>query len=93
MAEVVVLGAGMVGCAIAADLRDENKVTVVDRDAEALRQLAARHSVETVEADLSDAVRVREVVESQPLRPARDSGRDCLAVHAHLAAPLTAGGS
>ena len=53
---VTVLGAGMVGSAIARDLAGERRfrVTAVDRDAAALQRLAARAPVDTAAADLSD---------------------------------------
>ena len=53
---VTVLGAGMVGSAIARDLAGDAglRVTAVDRDAAALQRLAARAPVDTAAADLSD---------------------------------------
>lgn len=53
---VTVLGAGMVGSAIARDLAADKRlrVTSIDRDEAALQRLAARAPVTTVAADLAD---------------------------------------
>ncbi len=61
---ITVLGAGLVGSAIVADLaRDgEFEVTAVDRDGSALSRLAGVPGVRTVEADLSAAENVRGIV-------------------------------
>lgn len=59
--KIVVLGAGRVGSAIAADLVAEVdfEVTVVDRSAAALERLSSGPAARTVEADLADPSRVR----------------------------------
>lgn len=62
MKKITVLGAGLVGKAIAADLCPDFDVTAVDVDAAALARLRARYSVKTVEANLADAEAVRRVV-------------------------------
>ena len=70
MKRVMVLGSGMVGSVIAADLvagRDEGdafEVTVADRSDEALARVRTRcgDKVRTVKADLSDPARVTELV-------------------------------
>ena len=51
---VVVLGAGLVGGAIAVDLHRDFNVTSVDLDQEALGRLNREHGIKTVTADLSD---------------------------------------
>lgn len=51
---VVVLGAGLVGGAIAADLHRDFEVTSVDRSREALKKLSSAYGIKTVAADLSD---------------------------------------
>lgn len=63
MPKVLVLGAGRVGTAIAADLAADFEVTVSDRSRAALDAVAARcgGGLATVAADLSDAQRVREL--------------------------------
>ncbi|MFG0252662.1 MAG: saccharopine dehydrogenase C-terminal domain-containing protein [Phycisphaerales bacterium JB038] len=55
MARMLVLGSGMVGSVIAADLSADadHQVTVADVNAEALERLRARHALETIQADLS----------------------------------------
>src|SRR5688572_16646933 len=61
MTRVLVLGAGMVGSAIAMDLAapaGEFRVTVADRDAAALERLAGRFAVQTHCADMGDPVAV-----------------------------------
>jgi len=67
MTDCIVLGAGMVGRVIAADLVNEglDRVVVADRDDAALRQAARRAGgrVETVRADLADPAEVRRLVE------------------------------
>jgi lysine 6-dehydrogenase len=50
---IAVLGAGMVGRAIASDLSREHSVISADIDTEALELLARRASVETMQADLT----------------------------------------
>jgi lysine 6-dehydrogenase len=57
---ITVLGAGMVGSAIARDLARESafRVTAVDRDGEALGRLSTLAPVATVNADLSDQAAV-----------------------------------
>ena len=61
-ADVIVIGGGMVGSVMAADLAREPglTVTLADRSPAALERARARSSaIETVEADLSDPARVR----------------------------------
>ncbi len=62
MKKVVVLGAGMVGSAIAADLAQEYAVTAVDADAGRLGALAVAHPLATQVADLRDPAAVRAAV-------------------------------
>ncbi|MCX7706762.1 MAG: saccharopine dehydrogenase NADP-binding domain-containing protein [Anaerolineae bacterium] len=59
---VVVLGAGMVGSAIAADLCREYQVTAADVDLGRLTALAQAHPLDTRAVDLSDAETVRLLV-------------------------------
>lgn len=53
MKQVLVLGAGMVGSAIAADLSATCRVTAADIDVDRLDALKKKHPVDTVPADLS----------------------------------------
>lgn len=62
MKKVTVLGAGMVGSAIGADLARECAVTVVDADPGRLQQLAAGHPVAAYRANLRDPQAVRDAV-------------------------------
>lgn len=55
MKRIVVLGAGMVGSAIAADLCEEYQVTAVDADRDRVEALARRHAVTPQVADLTEA--------------------------------------
>jgi lysine 6-dehydrogenase len=64
---VTILGAGMVGSAMAADLCHDYEVTSVDIDAARLADLAARCPVAVMPADLADAGAVREGVRSADL--------------------------
>lgn len=66
MSKIVVLGAGMVGRAIARDLAARHMVTSVDRDARALEQLEA-DGITGVAADLSDRAAVEEAIRSAEL--------------------------
>jgi lysine 6-dehydrogenase len=61
MSKVVVLGAGMVGAAMAADLATSHQVLSVDRDAARLAGLAGRFPLETRAADLSRAEVIADV--------------------------------
>lgn len=59
MKRVVILGAGMVGGAMAVDLCREYEVTSVDTDGERLAALAAAHPLRTLVSDLSDPAAVK----------------------------------
>jgi lysine 6-dehydrogenase len=67
--KVVVLGAGMVGAAIARDLADDGdlRVDVADVHSEPLERVAARAKVGTVRADLTNADAVRRLVGASDL--------------------------
>jgi lysine 6-dehydrogenase len=67
MKRVVVLGAGMVGAAMAADLATSCQVVSVDRDGERLAWLAARYPIATQVADLADPAAVTDAVRSADL--------------------------
>lgn len=65
MSKVVVLGAGMVGSAIALDLVEDHEVTSIDIDESSLNRLHERNSsVQIKKADLSDAAGIGKVIES-----------------------------
>ncbi len=61
MKKVIVLGAGLVGNAIAADLNKQHDVVSADLSAESLRKPAAL-GIPTVQADLSDSSRLKTLV-------------------------------
>lgn len=60
--KVVVLGAGMVGRAMAIDLGKQHKVLSVDRDVSALAFLSNHENLATAQADLADADAVTKVI-------------------------------
>ena len=53
--KIVVLGAGMIGSAIAADLAADYDVTAVDANENALKEARQRSKIKTVQTDLSKA--------------------------------------
>lgn len=67
MAKIVVLGAGMVGSAIARDLNKKNEVTSADYNAATLENLQKRFGIKTQQADLSNAKEVKKVIEKADL--------------------------
>ncbi|MCX7671159.1 MAG: saccharopine dehydrogenase NADP-binding domain-containing protein, partial [Anaerolineae bacterium] len=67
MSRIVVLGAGMVGSAMAADLCHEHQVLVADVNAGRLADLIERYPLEAAVADLSDAETIRRVIRSADL--------------------------
>jgi lysine 6-dehydrogenase len=63
MKSIIVLGAGMVGSAMAIDLSPHFAVTVADVSAEALKRLQQRvPTIKVVEADLRDEVLLRNLI-------------------------------
>ncbi len=60
--KVVVLGAGMVGRAMAIDLSQQNDVLSVDRDQRALARLGNHSNLTTSQADLGDKSSVSDVI-------------------------------
>jgi len=67
MKRIVVLGAGMVGAAMAADLCQDYQVTAVDVNRGRVESLAVHHGLTPRVADLADAAAVREVVRGADL--------------------------
>lgn len=63
MAKIVVLGAGMVGSAIARDLNKKHQVTSVDYDTTTLKNLQKRFGLKTQQADLSNVKEIKRVIE------------------------------
>ncbi len=67
MKTIIVLGAGMVGRAIAVDLAKRCDVTAVDVNEQALARLREEHSIQTVVADLSRTETLRRLVSDYDL--------------------------
>ncbi len=65
--KIVVLGAGMVGSAIAVDLSRDYQVTAVDVDRPRVDALAAPHPIIPQTADLSDAEAIRRAIRDADL--------------------------
>lgn len=62
MADIILLGAGRVGRAIASDLCKDYNLTVADINDEALSQLERQYSLNTVKADLADHNKLKELI-------------------------------
>ena len=67
MKKVIVLGAGLVGKAIAIDLSKNFQVTAADINAENLNKLQAHQSIEEMKIDLSNLDAVKEIVSDYDL--------------------------
>lgn len=67
MKKITVLGAGLVGSAIAADLAEEFEVTAVDTDTENLSALKNKYPVNTIPADLLFEFEIDKVVANADL--------------------------
>ena len=65
--KITVLGCGLIGKTIAADLCRDYDVISVDNNADSLIQIHALHPVKTIQTDLSDAPSVRKVIEDADL--------------------------
>jgi len=64
MKKVLVLGGGMVGSAIAADLCNEFNVTLADIDAKRLKYLKSLYPLKTLVSDLSEEGKISELVKN-----------------------------
>src|SRR5690242_10661038 len=64
--KIIVLGAGLVGKAIAIDLAKDHSVTSADIQEEALQQVTA-HGISTVRTDLSDGQQLANLVKDYDL--------------------------
>lgn len=62
MKKIIVLGTGMVGGAMAADLCKDYEVTCADLSVEALEKIASKYSVSIVPADLSKPSVIKELI-------------------------------
>jgi saccharopine dehydrogenase-like NADP-dependent oxidoreductase len=54
MGKILILGAGMVGKAMATDLAERHQVTATDIDRKALQTLSGRRNIQTAELDVTD---------------------------------------
>jgi lysine 6-dehydrogenase len=65
--KIIVLGSGLVGAPMALDLArgNEFKVTVADISPESLQNCAVNKAIQTIQADLSDVARVKELAADQ----------------------------
>ena len=54
MKKIIILGAGMIGSAIAFDLSSRYNVTIVDIDKSKLKKLAEKYSIKTIQEDISN---------------------------------------
>jgi len=62
--KIIVLGAGLVGNAIAIDLNKKFDVTSADISAEALRPLSENHKIKTIQADLSTEKSIKSIIKN-----------------------------
>ncbi|HEX7411848.1 MAG TPA: saccharopine dehydrogenase C-terminal domain-containing protein [Bacteroidales bacterium] len=67
MKKIVVLGAGMVGSAIAIDLSKNFDVTSVDINKEALDHLSRKHNIKTTQFDISQSEKLKEIIKDADL--------------------------
>jgi saccharopine dehydrogenase-like NADP-dependent oxidoreductase len=67
MKKITVLGAGMVGRAIAADLSKNYNVTLCDINEERLGELSSEISIQTMKKNLSDKSQVKEAIKEAGL--------------------------
>lgn len=67
MKKIIVLGCGMVGSAIAADLKKKHDVTAADKDSEKLNKLSKKYSLKTIRTDLASADEITELVKDYDL--------------------------
>ena len=67
--KIIVLGSGLVGAPMAMDLAKDPQfdVTVADISSESLKKCALNKSIKTIQADLADAVKVKELVSGQDM--------------------------
>jgi len=61
--KIIVLGAGMVGSAIAADLKPDYNVCCADINPEALKIISNKYKIKTLECDFSNLRQVKKIIE------------------------------
>jgi saccharopine dehydrogenase-like NADP-dependent oxidoreductase len=62
MKSITVLGAGMIGSAIAADLSVQHKVSIADLNSGRLQELNNKYEIEMIAADLSDTENIKRII-------------------------------
>ena len=62
MKKIIVLGAGMVGSAIAIDLSNNFDVTSVDINQEALENLSKNHNIKIRQFDISQSEKLKDII-------------------------------
>ncbi len=67
MTKIIVLGAGMVGSAIAVDLSKSYRVKVADIDSDKLKRLKKFHKLETVQTDLFIPENIKQAISDSDL--------------------------
>ncbi|MFZ0454383.1 MAG: saccharopine dehydrogenase C-terminal domain-containing protein [Ignavibacteriaceae bacterium] len=67
MNKIIILGAGMIGSAIAFDLSSQYSITVVDIDKSKLAKLAKKYSVKTIREDISNQSALKRIVKPYDL--------------------------
>ncbi|MBI5219124.1 MAG: saccharopine dehydrogenase NADP-binding domain-containing protein [Bacteroidia bacterium] len=67
MKNIIILGAGMVGSAMAIDLSKKHQVTSADINKEALSALKKGHKIKTIHQDLSDKKELAKIIKNYDL--------------------------
>ncbi len=67
MKKITVLGGGMVGSAIAADLAKKYEVTLCDINEDRLKELSSRLSIKTIKKNLADKSQIKEAIKEADL--------------------------
>ena len=67
MKQIIILGAGMIGSAIAFDLSNQYSITVVDIDKNKLTELAKKCSVKTIREDIANKTTLERIVKPYDL--------------------------
>ena len=67
MKKITVLGGGMVGSAIAADLAKKYEVTLCDINEDRLKELSSRLSIKTIKKNLTDKSQIKEAIKEADL--------------------------
>jgi lysine 6-dehydrogenase len=63
MSKIVILGAGMVGKAMAIDLSKKHRVTSVDIDKQSLEYLSKNYSIKTIIQDVTDSNALKALID------------------------------